>query len=135
MLTTEGKRLARRSSSNKLNFTCITIIMHSAHIGLVYLPISDGRIPVLNVVIQIVAGILVPFVKSRIIEPEQLKSESEIAGLAEEFNRVHHKPFPILSIVTTMPSEASSLIPLFVQSPRYHQAHSQVLCRCGAVHP
>ena len=30
---------------------------------------------------------------------------------------------------------ALSFIPLFVQSPRCHQAHSRVLCRCGAVHP
>lgn len=57
----------------------------------------------LNVVIQIITGILIPFVKSRMIEPGQLKSESETAGPAKEFNRVHHKPCPILSIATTMP--------------------------------
>lgn len=102
VLAAKRKRLARRSSGNKLYLAGITIIMHSAHIGLIYIPISDGRIPMLNVVIQIVAGILVPFVKSRMIEPGQLKSESETTGPAEEFNRVHHMPFPILSIVTTM---------------------------------
>ena len=104
VLAAKRKRLTWRSSGNKLYLTSITIIMHSAYISLIYLPISDGRIPVLNIVIQIIAGILIPFVKSCMIEPGQLKSESETAGPAEEFNRVHHKLFPILSIVTTMPS-------------------------------
>ena len=60
--------------------------MHRADIGLKNLPILDCRIAVLNVVIQIVAGILVPLIKSRMIEPGHLKSESETAGPAEEFN-------------------------------------------------
>ena len=60
--------------------------MNRSHISLVHLPFLDGRIPVLNVELQVVAGILVPFIKSRMIEPAQLKSESETAGPAEEFN-------------------------------------------------
>lgn len=104
VLSTKREWLAWRSSCHKLYLAGITIIMYSAYIRLIYLPIFDCRIPMLNVVVQIITGILIPFIKSCMIEPGQLKSESEAAGPAEEFNRVHHKPFPILSIVTTMPS-------------------------------
>lgn len=104
VLSTKREWLAWRPACHKLYFPGITIVMYGAYIRLIYLPIFDGRIPVLNVVVQIIAGILIPFIKSRMIEPGQLKSESETAGPAEEFNRVHHKPFPILSIITTMPS-------------------------------
>ena len=67
VLTTKRKRLARWASGNKLYLTGKIIIMHSANIGLVYLPIFDSRIPMPNIVIQIVTGIFVPFVKSRMI--------------------------------------------------------------------
>ena len=86
MLASERKRLARRSPGNQLNFAGIPIVMYCADIGLKDLPILDRRIAVLNVVIQIVARILVPLIKSRMIEPGHLKSESETAGPAEEFN-------------------------------------------------
>ena len=82
----KGKRLTRRSTGNKLNLSCVAIITNRSHISLIHLPLLDGRIPVLNVELQVVAGVLVPFIKSRIIEPGQLKSESETAGPAEEFN-------------------------------------------------